>query len=168
MELIDVVNEKNEVVGKATRKEVHEKKLPHRTVMFFVVSNDGRVLITKRSNDKEFFGGHWSVVLGGHVSSGDSYEKTLLKEMEEEIGTVGEHVHIGNFVKELPEEIEHVSLFKTTVPPEEVRLNPNEFQEGEFVPFNEIDEHLKHKKFLPETETVLDKMKDFDKTIDHQ
>ncbi len=155
MELIDVVNEDNEVIGTASRREVHQKRLPHRTVMFFVFSFDNRILVTKRSGEKEFFKGYWSVVLGGHVSAGLSYEEALVKEMREELGTTGDYVHLGNFVKELPEEVEHVSLFKVTVSPSNVELHPDEFQKGEFIPLKNIKDKLSKEKFLPETRDVL-------------
>ncbi len=93
--------------------------------------------------------------MGGHVSAGCSYEKTLIKEMVEEIGTTGEYVHLGNFVKDLPEEVEHVSLFKVTVSPSKVDLDPKEFQKGEFVPLSEINSKITQEDFLPETDIVL-------------
>ena len=35
-EIFSIVDEDDNVIGKATRKEVHDKKLIHRSVMFFI------------------------------------------------------------------------------------------------------------------------------------
>ncbi|MFO8108994.1 MAG: NUDIX domain-containing protein [Thermoplasmata archaeon] len=160
MELLDVVDNENKIVGTASRSEVHKKRLPHRTVMFFVFSPDDRILVTKRSLTKEFFKGYRSVVLGGHVSAGESYEEALIKEMVEELGTVGGYEHMGDFVKDIPEEVEHVSLFKVTVSPSQVNLDPKEFQEGKFMCSAEIKDRLSEGKFLPETKTVMGFLED--------
>ncbi len=155
MEYLDVVDENNEVIDRRARKEVHDKRLRHRTVMFFVVSPTDKILVTKRSEDKEFFPGYWSIVLGGHVKSGESYEEALISEMKEEINAVGDHEKLGEFVKDIDEEIEHVSLFKVRIDPEDIDLLDKEFQKGEFWNIDEIKGKIDELDFLPETEEVL-------------
>ena len=44
-ELFDVVDEKNEVTGQATRAEVHEQGLKHRAVHIFVVNGKSEILV---------------------------------------------------------------------------------------------------------------------------
>lgn len=151
-----MVDDDNAVVDTVTRDEAHRKRLPHRTVMFFVFSPDGKILVTRRSMDKEFFKGYFSVILGGHVSAGESYEDALLKEMKEELGSAGDHQHLGHFIKDIPQEVEHVSLFKVTISPSKVDLDPGEFMDGEFLSPRDIEEILTREKFVPETEAVLD------------
>ncbi len=156
MEYLDVVNEENEVIDKKPRKEVHEKCLPHRTVMFFVKSKDDKILVTKRSEDKEFFPGYWSIVLGGHVVSGDTYEETISKEMKEEINTIGEFTKLGEFVKDIEEETEYVNLYQVHVNKDDIKLLDKEFEEGEFWSKKKIMEELDKRNFLPETYKVID------------
>lgn len=155
MEYLDIVNEENQVVGKESREVVHSKRLPHRTVMFFVFDQDDNILVTKRSDTKDFFPGYWSVVMGGHVTSGDGYDETLEKEMEEEIGIIGEYEEIGEFIKDIPEEVEHVKLYKVTVSPEDITLLKDEFEKGEFWEMEKIEKEREKRKFLPETDVVL-------------
>ena len=156
MEYLDVVNEKNEVIDKKPRKVVHEKGLPHRTVMFFVRSHDDKILVTKRSENKEFFPGYWSIVLGGHVASGDTYEETVSKEMKEEINTLGEFKKLGEFVKDIDEETEYVNLYEVHVNKDEIKLLDKEFEKGEFWSKEKIMEELDKRNFLPETYKVID------------
>ncbi|MFW6141170.1 MAG: NUDIX hydrolase [Candidatus Saliniplasma sp.] len=156
MEYLDVVNEENEVIDQRPRNEVHEKGLPHRTVMFLVRSEDGKILVTKRSYNKEFFPGYWSIVLGGHVQSGSSYEEALKKEMKEEIGVVGEYKKILFFVKDIPEETEYANLYETVVDPADINLIDEEFEKGEFWEKSKIMEELEKRDFLPETYHIID------------
>ncbi len=158
-EKLDIVNEEDEIIDVKTRKEAHDKGLRHRSVMFFVFNPDGKILMTQRSEDKRFYPGHWSVVLGGHVTAGLSYLEALEKEMEEEIGIVGDHEEIGSFTKEIEEEKENVRLYKVEVDPEEIELSPIEFKRARFISPEEVEEELKDKDIVPETEQVLELLK---------
>ncbi|MFW6083388.1 MAG: NUDIX hydrolase [Thermoplasmatota archaeon] len=155
MEYLDVLNDKNEVIDKKLQNIVHDERLRHRTMMFFVFSSDDKILVTKRSDDKDFFPGYWSIVLGGHVKSGESYEEALISEMKEEINTVGEFEKLGEFVKDIPEEIEHVSLYKVKVEPDAIDLLDKEFQKGEFWNKKKIKREISELDFLPETKMVI-------------
>ena len=156
MEYLDVIDEDNQVIDKKPRKLVHDKRLRHRTVMFFVFSPDDKILVTKRSDDKVFFPGYWSIVLGGHVKSGETYDEALISEMKEEINTVGEYEKLGDFIKDIEEEIEHVYLYKVKVEPDKIDLLDKEFQRGEFWNIEKIKRKVKELDFLPETEVVID------------
>ncbi|MFW6064472.1 MAG: NUDIX hydrolase [Candidatus Natronoplasma sp.] len=154
-EKLDIVNEEDEIVDVTTRKEAHDHGLRHRSVMFFVFSRDGKLLMTQRSEDKRFYPSYWSVVLGGHVTSGLSYEKALEKEMKEEIGVVEDYKKIGSFTKDIEEEKENVKLYGVKVTPEEIELSPIEFERARFISPEEVENELKEKDMVPETEQVL-------------
>ncbi len=156
-EKVDIVNENDEVIGKTTRKKAHGDGLRHRSVMFFVFDPEGNLLVTKRSDQKRFFPGYWSVVLGGHVPAGFSYEEALVKEVEEEIGVpADEYERMATFKKEIEEEKENVKLFKVKVDPDKVELSSKEFEKGRFVRPRKLKAELENKDFLPETEMVLE------------
>ncbi|MCX6822044.1 MAG: NUDIX domain-containing protein, partial [Candidatus Aenigmarchaeota archaeon] len=76
-EIFDIVDEEDNVIGKTTREEVHNKKLIHRSVMFFIFDKKRRVLVTQRTKAKDMFPEYWSISLGGHVSSGETYEEAV-------------------------------------------------------------------------------------------
>lgn len=155
VEKLDIVNENDEVIDVETREKAHDKGLRHRSVMFFVFSLEGKLLMTKRSEDKRFYPGYWSIVLGGHVTSGLTYEEALEKEMEEEIGVKGEYKEVGEFKKEIKEEKENVRLYKTTVSAEDIELSSKEFETSKFIDLNKVEKILGKKDFVPETEKVL-------------
>ncbi len=154
-EKLDIVDEDDEVIGVKSREKAHTEGSRHRSVMFFVFNPEGKILMTKRSKDKRFYPGRWSIVLGGHVTSGFSYEEALEKEMKEEIGIVPDYEMLGSFQKDLKEEKENVKLFRTEVEPEKVELSTKEFEKAQYMDPSDLEKELESKKFVPETEDVL-------------
>lgn len=83
---VDIVNERDQVIGTTTRKEAHEKFLCHRVTSIWFYNDHGEILLQKRSTKKDTFPGTLSISASGHVDSGDTVEKTAVKEIHEETG----------------------------------------------------------------------------------
>ena len=84
--IFDVVNERDEVVGQNTRREVHRRGLKHRAVHVLVFNARGEVFLQKRSMRKDRHPGVWDSSSSGHVDSGEDYDATAVREVREEIG----------------------------------------------------------------------------------
>jgi len=87
-EIFDVVNERDEVIGRKSRHEVHRLGLMHRAVHVLVFNQRGEVFLQKRSMTKDRQPGLWDSSASGHVDSGESYDACALRELGEEIGLV--------------------------------------------------------------------------------
>jgi len=85
-EIFDVVNERDEVIGKAPRKEVHARGLWHRAVHVLVFNARGEVFLQKRSLKKDIAAGKWDSSASGHLDSGEDYDACAVREVREEIG----------------------------------------------------------------------------------
>lgn len=87
-EMLQVINpETGEPTGDhVSRKELYAKGLWCRTTNIFVLNSLGQILCHQRSFDKEFAPGAWSTHFGGHVTEGESFKISALKELGEEIG----------------------------------------------------------------------------------
>lgn len=85
-EEMDVVNDANQIVGKATQDEIYAQKLTHRIVHVFVINTKGEVYFQKRSEKKSYLPGFYCTSAGGHVHSGESYEQAAKRELVEELG----------------------------------------------------------------------------------
>jgi isopentenyl-diphosphate Delta-isomerase len=85
-DIFDIVNEHDEVVGRAPRSEVHARGLLHRAVHVFVFNSRGEVFLQKRSMKKDRQPGVWDSSCSGHVDSGEDYDQTAMRELREEIG----------------------------------------------------------------------------------
>jgi len=84
-EIFDVVNERDEVVGRQTRREVHRLGLMHRAVHVLVFNSQGQVFLQKRSMSKDRQPGLWDSSASGHVDSGEEYDACAIRELREEL-----------------------------------------------------------------------------------
>jgi isopentenyl-diphosphate Delta-isomerase len=85
-EIFDVVNELDEVVGQAPRREVHARGLWHRAVHVLVFNARGEVFLQKRSMTKDTAKGKWDSSSSGHLDTGEDYDACAVRELREEIG----------------------------------------------------------------------------------
>lgn len=129
-EIFDIVNDNDEVIGSASRDEVHKRGLKHRSVHLLIFNKQGSVLLQRRSMEKDTFPGTWDSSVSGHVDSGEIYDEAVIRESWEELG-VGFH--------EVPEKIFKVDACEET--DNEFSWVYRHFSEGPFSPnMDEISE----------------------------
>lgn len=87
-EIFDVVNDRDEVIGQNTRREVHRLGLMHRAVHVLVFNGRGQLFLQKRSMKKDTFPGAWDSSASGHLDAGEDYDACAIRELREEIGLV--------------------------------------------------------------------------------
>ena len=85
-EIFDVVDDRDRVIGKQTRREVHRRGLKHRAVHVLVFNARGEVYLQKRSFKKDTFPGAWDSSASGHLDSGETYDACSIREAREESG----------------------------------------------------------------------------------
>jgi len=85
-EIFDVVNERDEVIDRKPRSEVHRLGLLHRAVHVLVYNSRGQVFLQKRSMSKDRQPGLWDSSASGHLDSGEYYDSCAIREVREEIG----------------------------------------------------------------------------------
>ena len=85
-EIFDIVNERDEVIGRAPRVDVHARGLRHRAVHVLVFNARGEVFLQKRSMKKDVAAGKWDSSSSGHLDSGEAYDACAVREVREEIG----------------------------------------------------------------------------------
>jgi isopentenyldiphosphate isomerase len=85
-EFFDVVNERDEPVGRAARREVHARGLLHRAVHVLVDDGAGKIFLQKRSMKKDTSPGRWDSSSSGHVDAGEDYDTSAVRELGEELG----------------------------------------------------------------------------------
>ena len=137
-EFFDIVNDSDEVIGYASRSEVHNRGLKHRSVHLLIFNKQGSVLLQKRSMEKDTFPGTWDSSVSGHVDSGENYDEALIRESWEELGVKFEGV---------PEKMFKVDACKET--DNEFSWIYRYFSEGPFSP--NVDEISEIKWFSIET-----------------
>ena len=87
-EWFDVVNEADEVIGRAPRRRCHgDPSLIHRTAHVAVTPpGGGALLLQLRARTKDIQPGKWDTAVGGHLRPGEDYEAAARREMNEELG----------------------------------------------------------------------------------
>jgi len=90
MEMFEVVDEEDRVIGLAPRSRCHgDPSLIHRVAHVLVFNRRGELLLQKRSANKDIQPGRWDTSVGGHLSPGESYLEAAYREMAEELGIRG-------------------------------------------------------------------------------
>jgi isopentenyl-diphosphate Delta-isomerase len=146
-EYMDIVNEKDEVVGKDTRKNIHDTHQIHRGVHVVICNSKGEVLIQKRSSGKDYYPGYYDISVGAQVASGESYEECAHRELAEELGCSSAIlVPIAYYDAFSPRQREKrkVFLFRHDGP---FLIDPGEVEEVEFVPLRNLSGALQERHF---------------------
>lgn len=85
-EYLDLVNEKDEVIGRKLRSEVYAEGLANfRVINCFLVNSEGKLWIPRRTAAKRLFPSCLDVSMGGHVESGETYDQSFKRELAEEL-----------------------------------------------------------------------------------
>ena len=92
-ELLNVYDAEARVIGARRRREAKASGLAVGAVNALILSLDGEVLLQKRPEDKEN-GGRWDKSVGGHVSAGEEFDDTLVREAGEELFEDGRSTQI--------------------------------------------------------------------------
>jgi isopentenyldiphosphate isomerase len=88
-EIFDVVNDRDEVIDRRPRSEVHRLGLKHRATHVLVFNSRGEVFLQKRSMNKDRQPGVWDSSASGHLDSGENYDNCAVRELREELGLAG-------------------------------------------------------------------------------
>ena len=114
MELIEIVDENGNFTGQIMDKEeAHDKNLLHNEVGIFIINDDGKVLLQKRSANKRFSPNKWGLC-AGHVEANESLENAALREIKEEVGldiTSKELISYGEREITISDSNSHITYF---------------------------------------------------------
>ncbi|MGV7960662.1 NUDIX hydrolase YfcD [Photorhabdus tasmaniensis] len=89
VEWIDIVNEDNEVIAQATRRQMRAQCLRHRATYIVVHNGMGKILVQHRTETKDFYPGKLDATAGGVALAGENMLDAARREAEEELGIAG-------------------------------------------------------------------------------
>jgi isopentenyldiphosphate isomerase len=114
-ELLDIVDDRDHVVGQAPRGEAYAHRLTHRCAFVLVRDERGLIFVHRRTDDKLVFPSHYDMFVGGVVGAGESYDEAALREAEEELGVPGltQPVFLFKFLYESPEHSWWSAVYET-------------------------------------------------------
>ena len=87
-EWLDLVDEKDNVIGSMSRSEAYQKKMfsSLRSTWLMIKNSQNQLWIPRRRFDKKMLPGALDGSVVGHVSAGETYEQALIREAVEEVG----------------------------------------------------------------------------------
>jgi isopentenyl-diphosphate Delta-isomerase len=88
-ERLIVVDERNRTVGCGKKIAVHRTGLLHRAFSIFLVDDQGRILLQRRSQGKYHSGGLWANSCCGHPRPGEQTLTAARRRLNEELGAEG-------------------------------------------------------------------------------
>lgn len=138
-EYFDVVNDRDEVVGRETRTEAHRLGRQHRGVHVFLFTEDDKLLIQQRSAKLTLAASEWDASIAEHVQAGETYEEAAARGLREELGL--ESVELEPLAKiqmtHAPNDHEICRIYRGRVARHQVQLNREEVDN---IAFHSIDE----------------------------
>ncbi len=154
-EIVTIVDEDNNVVGSAARRDMRAQKLCHRSTYILVFNSGGDVYVQKRTQTKDVFPGYYDTAAGGVVLAGESYLEGAQRELEEEMGIRG--IPLQSLF-----EFYHVDANSQVwgaayrcVYDGTVTLQEEEVESGAFMPIGKIFEEAAVRPFTPDGLYVL-------------
>lgn len=131
-EYLDLVNEKDEIIGKKLRSEVYAEGLINfRVVNCFLVNSEGKLWIPRRTAAKRLFPLCLDVSMGGHVESGEEYDFSFKRELAEELNIDADITPwkmIGHLTPTEHEVSAHMNIYEIRTD-EVPDFNPDDFTE---------------------------------------
>lgn len=73
IEWVDIVSEENEVIAQATRAQMRAQRMRHRATYIVVHDGNGRILVQRRTEIKDFMPGKLDATAGGVVQTGEEF-----------------------------------------------------------------------------------------------
>ncbi len=149
MEVWDILD-KN---GVPTGKTVERKRIClgkgeyHLVVHIWILGNDGRVLIQRRSFDKPLMPGEWAAI-GGSALSGESALAAAKRELSEEMGIETEETDL-KLIKNMVRKNSILNIFMVcrTMPISDLTLQVEEVSEAKWVHRNKLRQMIKNGEF---------------------
>lgn len=153
-ELVDVIDDAGRTIGVVTRREMREKRLPHRSVYLLVFNSKGELFIHLRTAAKDVYPSHWDVAVGGVLAAGEDFDSGAVREAREEIGVVLQpeplfrvkYADAASIAQGMAYRAVHDGPFQ---------LQVEEVVRGEFIPVEDLLYRMRRDSFCPDGQTVL-------------
>jgi len=154
-EYLDLVDENDNVIGKAPRSEVRARNLLHRGVGILVFNSRGELYVHKRTETKDIFPGMYDMLVGGTVRAGESYEEAAAREAAEELGIRGVPLrYLFSYLYEGPKNRCITKIFEVCYDGPMVH-QPEEVAWGRFYPVSEVLNLMERLPFVPDGSEIF-------------
>lgn len=149
-EIVVIVDENDNEIGSATRKEMREKNLFFRGTGIMTFNSNGEILIHKRTMTKDKYPGHYDMFNGGVVSYGETYEQNAKREIKEELGVKKfKLTPLFKFKYDKKDNRAFIMVYSMNYDGP-IKFQKSEVEFGKFVSLKELRNMIKKEKFCPD------------------
>ena len=131
----DILNENGAPTGKTTLRgqRILKRGEYHLVVHIWIVSDDGRILIQRRSDDKKLMPGEWAAT-GGAAISGEDSVTAASRELFEELGISADKKSLKKLLRiKRRNSLLDIWFIKTNITEDKLSLQPTEVAEAKWV-----------------------------------
>jgi isopentenyldiphosphate isomerase len=153
-ERVDVIDDAGRTIGVVTRREMRQRRLPHRCVYLLVFNAPGDLFIHLRTATKDVYPSYWDVAVGGVLASDEDFDAGALREGREEIGVDLQPEVLFPFWFTDERTIVYGMVYRA-IHDGPFRLQPEEVILGEFVPLDRVSSRAEQQPFCPDGLAVL-------------
>lgn len=126
------------------------KGLVHLVCEILVIHQDGDILVTRRAENKESYGGYYEASAGGSVLKGESVEEGARRELWEETGIKADDLKfLYKKMNRKGSAIHYGYVCRTNIPKDAVVLQPGETDEYQWMNQEEFKKLLVGEEFIP-------------------
>lgn len=153
-ELVEVVDERGDVLEVTTRERIRAETLRHRCTYVAVVTSDAELVVHRRAGWKDVYPRYWDVCFGGVCGVGESWRVAAERELAEEAGLAGlplEDLGPVSYDDVDGRIIGRVYLARTDQPP---TCPDGEVVAVDRVPFAALDGWLAGRQVCPDSQSV--------------
>ena len=152
-EFLEVYSPEGTKTGqKKSKSEIHRKGLFHSTVHVWIFTEEGNILIQKRSKKKELNPGVWDVSVAGHIKFNENIKKAAKRETLEETGIniniedllkIGVYRSINIHPTAIDKEFFHTYILKIDKNSINLDFKNNEVDNLKFISIEEMESLIK-------------------------
>ena len=152
-EFLEVYSPEGTKTGqKKSKSEIHRKGLFHSTVHVWIFTEEGNILIQKRSKKKELNPGVWDVSVAGHIKFNENIKKAAKRETLEETGVtintkdllkIGVYRSINIHPTAIDKEFFHTYILKIDKNSINLDYKNNEVDDLKFISIEEMESLIK-------------------------
>lgn len=152
-EFLEVYSPEGTKTGqKKSKSEIHRKGLFHSTVHVWIFTEEGNILIQKRSKKKELNPGVWDVSVAGHIKFNENIKEAAKRETLEETGInintkdllkIGVYRSINIHPTAIDKEFFHTYILKIDRNSIDLDYKNNEVDDLKFISIEEMESLIK-------------------------